>query len=114
MGIHIIVEVVLSGDKANESGITILFEGIDSLINPIMEISNHSILTNSSDKELFNALASLDMKLKVPDYPTSTENLCRALFNNIQEVGLPVIEVSLKETTSSEVRHIKQRKYTTN
>lgn len=97
------VEVVLSIDKTNESGVTILFEDIDNLINPIIETFDHSTLIHSADKELLSALTPLDMKLKVFDFPTSAENLCRELFNDIQEVGLPVVEVSLKETTSSEV-----------
>ena len=69
----------------------------------MIETFNHSTLINSSDKALFNALAPLNMKLKVLDFLMSTENLCRELFNNIQEVGFPVIEVSFKETAGSEI-----------
>ena len=40
------------------------------------------------------------MKLKVFDFPTSAENISRVLFENIKKIGLPVVEVYLKETTS--------------
>lgn len=97
------VEVVLSNDKVDESGITILFSDIDILINPIIESFDHSTLINSADTALLNALSPLNMKLKVFDFPTSAENICRVLFENIKKIGLPVVEVYLKETTSSTV-----------
>lgn len=97
------VKVVISNNQINKGGITILFEDIDNLIDPIIESFDHSTLINSADTALLNALTPLNMKLKVFDFPTSAENICRVLFENIKKIGLPVVEVYLKETTSSTV-----------
>ena len=97
------VKVVISNNQINKGGITILFEDIDNLIDPIIESFDHSTLINSADTELLNALTPLNMKLKVFDFPTSAENISRVLFENIKKIGLPVVEVSIKETTSSTV-----------
>lgn len=97
------VEVKLSIEEVDGRGITMLFEDIDKFIDPIIEGYDHITFINSSDKELLNALTPLGMNLKVFDFPTSAENICKQLYNDIKEVGLPVVEVSLKETTSSVV-----------
>jgi len=80
-----------------------LFEDIDKFIDPIIKQYDHITFINSSDKELLDALTPLGMNLKVFDFPTSAENICKQLYKDIKEVGIPVIEVSLKETTSSVV-----------
>ena len=97
------VGVKLRIEEVDERGITILFEDIDKFIDPIIKEYDHLTFINSSDMELINALKPLSMKVKIFDFPTSAENICKQLYHDIKEVGLPVIKVSLKETTSSEV-----------
>ena len=80
-----------------------LFEDIDTYIAPIIKEYDHLTLIHSADTELLNALKPLGMKLKVFDYPTSAENICKSIYEDIKKVGLPVSEVALRETTSSVV-----------
>ena len=96
-------EVKLSIEEVDGRGITILFEDIDKSIDPIIERYDHITFANTSDKGLIDALITLGVNFKVFDFPTSAENLCKQLYNDIKEAGLPVVEVSLKETTSSVV-----------
>lgn len=98
-------EVKLSIEEVDDRGITILFEDIDKVIDPIISEYDHITFIHSSDLDLLNALKPLGMKLKVLDLPTSAENICKQLYQDIKEVGLPVIEVALKETTSSMVAY---------
>ncbi|WP_162555954.1 6-carboxytetrahydropterin synthase [Reichenbachiella versicolor] len=97
------VEVKLSIEEVDGRGITMLFEDIDNYIDPIIKEYDHITFINSSDKELLNALTPLGMKLKVFDFPTSAENICKQLYTDIKNVGIPVVEVALRETTSSVV-----------
>lgn len=96
------VEVTICEPK--NGSITILFDDIEKVIDPIIADLDHSLILHSNDPEALNlmGLESCQKVYQVP-FPTSAENLAEHLFKKILSNGLNVLELSLQETDSSTV-----------
>ena len=95
------VHVRLKFTQTDESGVTMLFESIDDIIDPIIAGLDHCMLIHEKDEALLEAANLLHSKRVVFPHPTSAENLAKYLYNNISAANLEVSEVRLQETTSS-------------
>ncbi|MEO1217922.1 MAG: 6-carboxytetrahydropterin synthase [Bacteroidota bacterium] len=97
------VHVRLAFTNTDESGVTMLFESIDDIIDPIIASLDHSTLVHEKDIKLIEALDILNSKRLVFPYPSSAENLAKYLFDKISSFNLDVKEIRLQETTTSVV-----------
>jgi len=95
------VHVQLAFSETDESGVTMLFESIDDIIDPIIKTLDHSTLVHEKDSDLVKAVDILNSKRVVFPHPTSAEHLAKYLFDQIAGSNLPVKEVRLQETASS-------------
>lgn len=92
-----------------EAGVTMLFDDIDRLVDPILEEYDHGLLIDINDP-LYQVLTSLDDQTKMLrlNRETSVENLAASLFAKFDSVGLPMVEVRIQETDSSILIYDKQ------
>ncbi|MEM7660508.1 MAG: 6-carboxytetrahydropterin synthase [Bacteroidota bacterium] len=97
------VFVRLKFTSTDESGVSMLFESIDDVIDPIIKTLDHSTLVHEQDTLLLQAVDLLNSKRVMFARPTSAENLAKYLFDHISASGLKVTEIRLQETTSSTV-----------
>ncbi|MEM6800878.1 MAG: 6-carboxytetrahydropterin synthase [Bacteroidota bacterium] len=97
------VYVQLSFGSTDESGVSMLFESIDNIIDPIIKTLDHSTLIHEKDTDLIEAVNLLNSKRVVFPYPTSAENLAKYLYDTISASKLAVKEIRLQETTTSVV-----------
>lgn len=97
--------------KEDDSSITMLFSEIESKILPILEQFEHSLIINKTDP-LYEVLKDKGIKLCVLDYPSSAENLAKTFFDRISKSSeLNLIQVDLKETSSSIVTYKKPNQF---
>lgn len=95
-----------SFDKQDsESGVTCLFQDIDTLVEPIIKSYCHWFLLYEKDP-LCSVLDNANEKyLKLP-FVTSAENLAVYLFDRIKnETSLPIFRIDLFETKTSKVSY---------
>jgi len=91
----------------NKTGITMLFSDIDSIVDPIIKKLDHSLLIHEKDPLLkylmmFTKEEKTSLKLSIFNKPTSAENLAEYIYHLVEE-SLPIIKITLQETTSSTV-----------
>jgi 6-pyruvoyl-tetrahydropterin synthase len=79
-----------------------LFSEVDERISPIIAVLDHSFIVYEDDP-LYEMLLPMGMRMYPMKTETSAENLTKHIYQLIEKTGLPVLEVRLKETTSSEV-----------
>lgn len=97
-----LLTVILDNPKKKGSSTGLLFSEIDKKICPIVEVLDHSFICYKKD-ELYDILAPMGMRIYPLDFESSAENLAEHIYNLILLTGLPVLEVRLKETTSSTI-----------
>lgn len=94
--------------QQNGNGVTLLFEDIDRLLEPVLQPFDHAFLLNRQDP-IAPQLRALPCKLVELDGPTSAENLARYIYDGIAaQPGVPkgsLAYVDLQETTTSIVRY---------
>lgn len=100
--------VKLENDKKPGKSTGLLFREVDEYINPIIEVLDHSFIIMESDP-LYDLLLPFGMRLYPMKVESSAENLAEHIFQLIEYTGLPVFEVRLRETTTSEVVYTKSR-----
>lgn len=98
------IKCFFSFDKINpKSGITTLFSGIDSLVEPIIKSYCHWFLVYEKDPICEVLDLANEPYIKLP-FETSAENFSLWLFNRIKnETKLPISKIELAETQSSKV-----------
>tara|TARA_R110002051_G_scaffold177777_2_gene247629 strand:+ start:15033 stop:15452 length:420 start_codon:yes stop_codon:yes gene_type:complete len=89
------------------TGITMLFGDIDSVVDPIINKLDHSLLIHEKDPLLkyllmYTKEEKESLKLSIFNNVTSAENLAQYIFHLVAEI-LPIVKISLQETTSSTV-----------
>jgi 6-pyruvoyltetrahydropterin/6-carboxytetrahydropterin synthase len=84
------------------NGVTLLFSDIDSKVEPIIKQFDHCFIIHVADPLL--PVLEGKTKLYVLDYPSSAENMAMTIYNLITNItSLPVMRVTLQETTTSTV-----------
>lgn len=87
------------------TGITMLFSEIDSIVDPLINKLDHSLLIHEKDPllkylMLFTKEEKTSLKVSILNTVTSAENLAQYIFHLVEE-KLPIIKITLQETTSS-------------
>ncbi len=94
-------------DFNDKTGVTLLFADIDKKILPIVNELDHSFIINYQDPLLYHLQKfPEDFRIFGMFTSTSCENLCKLIFTMIRETRLPIISLSLQETTSSVVTYV--------
>jgi 6-pyruvoyltetrahydropterin/6-carboxytetrahydropterin synthase len=84
--------------------VTILFEHLEEMVEPIVEALDHSLLLHLHDPAASGLVASGACgKIYWLDVPTSAENVARHIFQKLYMGGVEVVRVALQETDSSTV-----------
>ena len=88
--------------EPRNGSITMLFEDIEKIVDPIVANIDHSMIINEKDPD-FDEIVDLESVHKTYRVPfvTSCENIAEHLFVVLKENGLNVVELSLQETDSS-------------
>ena len=94
-------------ENDENDGVTVLFGAIDKLVNPIIKKLDHSLLIHEKDPLLkylmmFTKEEKKSLKLSLFKNETSAENLAIYIFNEVTQL-LPIVKISVQETTSSTV-----------
>lgn len=85
---------------SSKGGVTILFSDIDDLVEPIVKQYDHYLLLYEEDDLCSVLEKSKEPFIKMP-FETSVENMVKWLFTEIKSTDLPIVKISLQETTSS-------------
>jgi 6-pyruvoyl-tetrahydropterin synthase len=94
-------DILISNDKLPGKSTGLLFSEIDAKISPLIALLDHSFIIYKKDP-LYEMLLPLGMRLYPTNFETSAENLAKYIFD-ILSSELPILEIHLKETTSSTV-----------
>lgn len=114
------VEFVMGVKRQGSAGITISFQELHRLIQPVIDHLDHSLLLDVNDS-MVESITAEQMKVNIFRFPTSAENLCYHLFaaviNRLADEGLPGVDqrggytgvwldkILLQETTSSVIEY---------
>ena len=81
-----------------------LFEDIESVVQPLLGRLDHSLLLHANDpaREYLLASGACSRLYEVP-FPTSAENMAEHILAELRAAGLNVVELSLQETDTSTV-----------
>ena len=89
--------------KQQANGITMLFEDVDKIVEPIIKDFDHWFLVYRYDP-LYSILLNNNEKFYCTEFKTSAENLAIYLFDEIKyKKKLPIIKLQLMETESSNI-----------
>jgi len=94
------VTVVIQPERTI-AGVTMLFADIDSIVEPVIAQLDHSCLVDINDPLIESMLMA--GKTFCLDKETSAENLAEELFSILIGLGLPLVELRIKETDSTQV-----------
>ncbi|MEG8947669.1 6-pyruvoyl trahydropterin synthase family protein [Rosettibacter firmus] len=96
-----LIEVTGEIDK---NGMVIDYYDLSTIINPVIEELDHSIMVYREDKELLSALEILNSKKVVVNFESTAENICLYLIEKIKP-NLPshikFIKVKVFETENT-------------
>ncbi len=90
------------------AGVTMLFDDVDSIVDPIIDKYDHAMLINSKDPYLnelkgFKNADGVPIKLVIMKQETSVENVAAQLFKQFNDAKLPVVNVLVEETDSGTI-----------
>lgn len=96
-------------DKSNPN-ISMLFSEFDQIETMIKEQYDHAFIVHVGDPLLGYVIAAdraegTDQKKLILTRPTSVENVCYELFTMIKNMGFNLIQLRLKETTTSTLNY---------
>lgn len=100
---HVYRFLVYVKEQQKANGATILFNDIDKYVDTIIQSFDHSCIVHSKDEKLIKALDILQTKKVVMSEPSTTENIAKYIYNVLNNLGLNVIRIDLRETESSTV-----------
>ena len=93
--------VTVAGDELNANGMLTDFSQLRRHVGDWIDRTLDHKLVLHQDDPLVPVLRDMgDPVLAIPDHPT-TENLAKFIFEQVQEQGYPVVEVTLWETPTS-------------
>ncbi|MFA3783732.1 6-pyruvoyl tetrahydropterin synthase family protein [Melioribacteraceae bacterium 4301-Me] len=91
--------------QVNQDGMVIDYFDVKSLINPIVDELDHSVLVYEKDYELIESLKKLNSRFVIVNYHTTAENICKYFLERIKNIDLPrnifSIRVRIYETENS-------------
>jgi len=85
-----------------------LFSEYDAVLSNYFESFDHCLLINEHDPQytkMSESFRGFTTKMRRFSYPTSLENLCFSIMHELLLMGMPVIEISMRETTSSTISY---------
>lgn len=98
------LQVIVSGTE-DESGLVIDFYDLKRIINPVIEMLDHSFMVSTKDTELVRLFKGFETKIVLVDFHSTVENIAKYLLQEISSAGLPgnIDEVTVRvyETTDS-------------
>jgi len=83
-------------------GVTMLFQDLDSIVEPIIKKHCHYLLLDENDS-LVNLLKEANEPFLALPFATTAENIARYLFELIATSKVPITKISLAETTTSKI-----------
>jgi len=89
-------------DKQDDSGICLLFSRFDDAISPIIKKHDHHFFL-AEDDPLVPILKDAGEPFVSFPFETSLENLAKYFWGEIRATSLPIVELTLQETTTSKV-----------
>lgn len=81
--------------ELNQNGMLIDFYDIFSIVNPIIDEMDHSIICDINDKELIEIAQKINERIVIIDKPTTAENISIYIAENILKYKLPENLVSV-------------------
>lgn len=91
--------------KPTDRSFSVLFSTIERLVTKVIDPFEHSLMLSRQDPWL-PALQQVPTKLCLLDATPSAENVAQVLFQRIkEETGLRLVQVDLRETTTSIVSY---------
>ncbi|NPV11829.1 MAG: 6-carboxytetrahydropterin synthase [Ignavibacteria bacterium] len=81
--------------ELNQNGMLIDFYDIFSIVNPIIDEMDHSIICDINDKELIEIAQKINERIVIIDKPTTAENISIYIAENILKSKLPENLVSV-------------------
>ncbi|MGB9664025.1 MAG: 6-pyruvoyl trahydropterin synthase family protein [Ignavibacteria bacterium] len=75
--------------ELNQNGMLIDFYDIFSIVNPIIDEMDHSIICDRNDKELLEIASKINERVVVIDKPTTAENISTYIAEKILKSSLP-------------------------
>jgi len=98
------LQVIVSGTE-DENGLVIDFYDLKRIINPVIEMLDHSFMVSTKDTELVRLFKGFETKIVLVDFHSTVENIAKYLLQEISSAGLPgnIDEVTVRvyETTDS-------------
>ncbi len=84
--------------ELNQQGMIIDYYDLDKIINPIIQMLDHSFMINENDIDVLEFLNKINSKKVVVDFDSTVENICLFVLNKIKESRLPenVISVTIR------------------
>lgn len=84
--------------ELNQQGMIIDYYDLDKIINPIIQMLDHSFMVNENDIDVLEFLNKLNSKKVVVDFDSTVENICLFVLNKIKESRMPenVISVTIR------------------
>jgi 6-pyruvoyl-tetrahydropterin synthase len=88
----------------SDGELTILFSELKEKVNKVLDAYDHAFCIHEKD-ELISFIQSVipDQKFVFCSSEPGAEFLAKKIFHEIKNTGLPIVELGLKETTTSEV-----------
>lgn len=83
-------------------GVTILFQDIDEKCENVIKKYDHYFLLYEKDPLAQILSEAKELFLPLP-FETSAENMAKHLFYEIEETGLPILQLELAETQTSNI-----------
>ncbi len=80
------MRVELEGE-IEENGMVMDYYDVKTLIEPIVENLDHSVMAYEKDSELIDALKTLGSKVNIVPFQTTAENICLYFLNKIKEIN---------------------------
>ncbi|MCR4417861.1 MAG: 6-carboxytetrahydropterin synthase [Ignavibacteria bacterium] len=81
--------------ELNQNGMLIDFYDIFSIVNPIIDEMDHSIICDINDKELIEIAQKINERIVIIDKPTTAENISIYIAEKILKSKLPENLVSV-------------------
>lgn len=75
--------------QLNQQGMIIDYYDLDKIINPIIQMLDHSFMVNQNDIDVLEFLNKINSKKVVVNFDSTVENICLFLLNKIKESRLP-------------------------
>lgn len=87
------------------NGMVMDYYDVRTIVSPVLEQLDHSVMVYEKDAELYEALKSLNTKMTVVPFESTAENITRYFLNEIAGAALPAniqaIKIRVCETSDT-------------